>query len=295
MGSSSSGPDVNERISGREIDLSLVCALGSIRAHSATRLAWHSHENVELIFLLGGASSYEFSGTGQIELSGGQFLLVPPKTLHRGGQDMRMPSVLCGIVLEPFSKKALRNSTFTNTDIPRFERTFAGELPRVQTMNSALLMLAKGLAEEVRTFKNNPSDALVPARIRSLVCLALIEVVSIVDAAHPRAAMGMVAAAKSFLREHHAEPVKMDELAAYLGFSRARMFAMFKKATGLSPNDYLQRHRIECAREQLRRDEVSITDVALSTGFESSQYFSRVFRKYCGITPTEFREQGCAS
>jgi AraC-like DNA-binding protein len=73
------------------------------------------------------------------------------------------------------------------------------------------------------------------------------------------------------------------------------MFAMFKKATGLSPNDYLQRHRIECAREQLRRDEVSITDVALSTGFESSQYFSRVFRKYCGITPTEFREQGCAS
>ena len=291
MANPSSGPAVDERISGKEIDLPLVCTLGSIRAQSAKRLAWHSHENVELIFLLGGASRYEFSGAGQIALSGGQFLLVPAKTLHRGGQDMRMPSVLCGIVLEAFSQKALRNSVFTGSDVTCFQRSFGVDLPRVETMNGALLALAKGLAQEVRTFKNEPGESLAKARIRSMVCLSLIEAVSIMDASRPRAATGMVAAAEGFLRKNHADSVKMDDLAAYLGLSRARMFEVFKAETGLSPNDYLQRHRVECTKQMLTGTPRSITEIALESGFGSSQYFSRVFRKYCGMTPMEFRSR----
>jgi AraC-like DNA-binding protein len=71
--------------------------------------------------------------------------------------------------------------------------------------------------------------------------------------------------------------------------SRARMFEIFKKETGLSPNDYLQRHRVDCCKELLSGTDRTITDIALETGFGSSQYFSRVFRKYCGLTPMEFR------
>ena len=65
------------------------------------------------LFLQWGASSYEFSGSKQMDLAGGQFLLVLPQTMHRGGQEIRMPSELCGIVLEPFSRKTMSSSPFT--------------------------------------------------------------------------------------------------------------------------------------------------------------------------------------
>jgi AraC-like DNA-binding protein len=68
---------------------------------------------------------------------------------------------------------------------------------------------------------------------------------------------------------------------------------VFKAATGLSPNDFLQRHRIEVAREQLANPRRTITNIAMSTGFNSSQYFSNVFQKYCGMTPSEYRTQLC--
>jgi AraC-like DNA-binding protein len=282
---------IEERIYGEEIDLPLVSTLGRFRAQSAQRLAWHSHENVELIFLQGGASSYEFAGTAQVHLTGGQFLLVPAKTLHRGGQDIRMPSELCGIVLGPFSRKALRGSVFTSQDITGIRRTFGGEQPRVEIINGALRALVKGLVAELQTFRNEKEDGVKKARVRSLICLALIETASILDASRPRAAMVMVVAAEKFLRKHHSDRVTMDDLAEHLGLSRARMFEVFKKETGLSPNDYLQRHRVECCKGLLSGTDRTITDIALGAGFGSSQYFSRVFRRYCGMTPMEFRNR----
>jgi AraC-like DNA-binding protein len=282
---------IEERIYGEQIDLPLVSTLGRFRAHRAQRLAWHSHENVELIFLKGGACSYEFSATAQVHLAGGQFLLVPAKTLHRGGQDIRMPSELCGIVLEPFSKKALSGSVFTGQDIDGIRRTFGCLLPRVEIMNGALRALVKMLVAELQTFKNEAVDGVKKARVRSLICLALIETASILDASRPRAAMGMVVAAEKFLRKHYTDKVTMDDLAAHLGLSRARMFELFKKETGLSPNDYLQRHRVECCKGLLSGTDRTITDIAMKTGFGSSQYFSRVFRRYCGMTPMEFRNR----
>lgn len=283
---------VDEQIYGKEIDLPLISTLGLFRSQWAQRLAWHSHPNVELIFLQRGASTYDFSRTPHVDLTGGQFLLVPAKTLHRGGKDIRMPSELCGIVLEPFSRKAVRGSVFTSQDIEGMRRIFGGERPRVETMNGALRALVKALVTELQTFKNETQDGVKKARVGSLICLTLVETASILDTARPRAATGVVIAAEKFLRTYHIEKVTMDALAAHLGLSRARMFEVFKKETGLSPNDYLQRHRVECCKGLLSETDRTITDIALATGFGSSQYFSRVFRKYCGMTPMEFRTRG---
>ena len=82
----------------------------------------------------------------------------------------------------------------------------------------------------------------------------------------------------------------MDDLVRHVGFSRARMFDIFKAQTGLTPNDYLQRLRIEKAQERLRQTDLSVTEIALATGFSSGQYFSTVFARYKGVSPTDFRK-----
>lgn len=102
----------------------------------------------------------------------------------------------------------------------------------------------------------------------------------------------MVAAAEAYLREHFAGPMQMSDLARHLGLSRARMFELFEQATGLTPNDYLVRRRVQQACGFLEATGRSITEIALATGFSSSQHFSHVFRKYVGMTPSKCRRRG---
>ena len=281
----------DQRLSGTDIGLPLVTAVGSIRSRSAQRIAWHSHGGFELIFLLEGATAYEFQGSGVLELSGGQFILVPANARHRGRQDVRMPSVLCGILLQPGRRNAEENSPFTASDLARMSRLFCKWPAAVRTMNRELRSLIMRLAEAVRAFRQRPSSPVSKPQLRSMICLAIMEATQLLTSRERAGATELVAAARVFLREHHGDSICMNDLASHLGLSRARMFEIFKNETGLSPNDYLQRHRIEQAKALITESRKSITEIAMACGFGSSQYFSRVFRKYCGATPRAHRQE----
>jgi transcriptional regulator GlxA family with amidase domain len=71
------------------------------------------------------------------------------------------------------------------------------------------------------------------------------------------------------------------------GCSRAHLFLVFKRETGMSPNDWLQRRRVQATTELLRTIRRKLEDIAAATGFSSAQYFCQVFRKYTGQTPAE--------
>ena len=60
----------------------------------------------------------------------------------------------------------------------------------------------------------------------------------------------------------------------------------------MTPNDYLQRLRIDKARSMLGQTRKTVTEIAYSLGFSSSQYFCNVFRRYAGMTPINFRRDG---
>jgi AraC family transcriptional regulator len=64
---------------------------------------------------------------------------------------------------------------------------------------------------------------------------------------------------------------------------------MFRKSTGESPHQFVLRHRIERGKEMLREQEARVLDVAIACGFKTQQHFARVFRRICGISPTEYR------
>lgn len=82
-----------------------------------------------------------------------------------------------------------------------------------------------------------------------------------------------------------------DVLATHTSTSRARLFANFKRETGMSPNDWLQRRRIEAATDLLRTTNRKLEDIAAACGFTSAPYFCHVFRKYTGTTPGKHRRR----
>jgi len=82
----------------------------------------------------------------------------------------------------------------------------------------------------------------------------------------------------------------VDEMAALVGLGTTAFNEKVKSFTGFSPLNYLINIRISEAIKLLKRQDASVTDIALETGFYSSQHFSTTFRKLTGFTPSEFRK-----
>jgi AraC-like DNA-binding protein len=274
---------------GNEIKLPMLIHVSRVRSHIASRVTWHSHEGFELLYLLEGATSYEFAGQGSVELHGGHFLVVPPRLVHRGLHDMRSPSSICGLAFKASLSKGWRNTTFTGSDLGRLHQALQKAGQKVHPFNPALRWLVRRLMEETASFPTDSRRAEAAIGLRALICTVLVHSLRqmLVPPTEPKE---FVVAAIAYLRKHLAEPVRVDQLVRHVGFSRARVFDMFKAQTGLTPNDYLQRLRIERAQQLLRASSSSVTDIAMATGFSSGQYFSTVFSRYTGVSPTDFQK-----
>jgi AraC-like DNA-binding protein len=279
----------SDYVVGNQIDLPMLIHVSRVRSQVASRVTWHKHEGFEILFLLDGATAYEFAGGPDVELHGGHFLIVPPSQVHRGLRNVRSPSNICGLALNVSRPNAWKNTTFARADIRRLKTVLENASRKVHPFNPALRWLVRRLMEETAAFPGRPEHTGAGIALRATICAVLVETMRqiLVPPAEPQE---FVVAAIAYLRQHFHEPVRMSDLVRHVGFGRARMFELFKAQTGRTPNDYLQRLRIEHAQRQLRQTNRSITEIALATGFSSGQYFSTVFGRYTGVSPTVYRQ-----
>jgi len=92
------------------------------------------------------------------------------------------------------------------------------------------------------------------------------------------------------LRQNLSHQWTVEEMAALVGLGTTLFNEKVKNYSGFSPINYLINIRISEAIKMLKRPEISLTDIALDTGFYSSQHFSTTFKKLTGYTPSEFRK-----
>jgi AraC-like DNA-binding protein len=97
-----------------------------------------------------------------------------------------------------------------------------------------------------------------------------------------------VAQAQRLLSTHYAQAVSIDGLSRTYGYHRTHFSQMFKRATGLSPKQYLYKVRMERA-ETLLATLLPIEQVAASVGYNDALYFSKQFHKWSGSSPTAYR------
>ena len=94
----------------------------------------------------------------------------------------------------------------------------------------------------------------------------------------------------SYIQDHCGEDISLEQAADFAGFSRFYFARLFRDYTDQSFHQYLISKRILCAEELLVDSGLSITDVALQSGFSNNAAFCKAFRQARNMSPTEFRK-----
>lgn len=93
-----------------------------------------------------------------------------------------------------------------------------------------------------------------------------------------------------YIQEHYKEQITLNDVAEHVYVSTSYLSRMFKKELGKNFVDFLNGLRIEKAKELLMDPQYKTYEVAEIVGIADAHYFSRLFKKYEGLSPTEYRD-----
>lgn len=96
--------------------------------------------------------------------------------------------------------------------------------------------------------------------------------------------------ANKYMEQNFAREISLEEVAREVNLSPYYFSRFYKEETGVNFSDRLTEIRMETAKELLKKDEYTIKDVCYMTGYTEPNYFSKIFKKVAGITPTEYKK-----
>lgn len=277
-----------------EIDLAWLSKVIAVNVRKAATAHWHRHKNLlELIYCLRGEMRYDFRDRPSITLPSGSFLVIPPDVEHSITSGVDEPGQRLALHIMPRMPKRRKFAVFSSREFAClckslldkafkpavFSRTTAGQL--------ACLWNATVGEKELQS-------PILSSKLRLFVCTILY--VSAVSSPTSDARTGChpIDETVRWLENHSGETVRIAQLAAHIGYSRARLFDLFKARTGLSPAEYLKRLRIRRAKELLKaHPEMSVADIGREVGFRDPSHFTASFRQMTGSTPGAARRKAC--
>lgn len=96
--------------------------------------------------------------------------------------------------------------------------------------------------------------------------------------------------AVDYIKKNLHQKLSIDNIAKLTYVSKSNFFKMFKDELGTSPNDFILQERINRAKELLA-SQISIKETAYQTGFSDTNYFTRVFKQWVGVTPKSYQNK----
>ena len=267
--------------------------LGLLKHHETYRVSWNRHPGVEIHYVLKGDIAWELHGEPKpLAVSGGYFGIIPAGKRHRALDNKGTPAVRLGAIFEKPLPEHAKGTPFSPDDLKRIFRRFRENGGCVRRFSPRLSATVHDLADALTLEAAQDPDGQL--RLRTLTAALIHE--TYVTLGEPEAlAEGhdVVPKIRKWIDAHCSEKITTDRLVKLSGYGRSRFFALFLADTGMTPNDYLIRARIELAKRKLSRKTLdgSMLDLAVACGFNSASVFSTTFRKHVGMSPREFRAQ----
>ena len=87
------------------------------------------------------------------------------------------------------------------------------------------------------------------------------------------------------------ETLSVKDISTHVFLSTSYVCTFFKNETGKTLNQYITEYRMEKAKQLLKDARFKIADISSRVGYNDGNYFGKSFKKYCGLSPSEYREQ----
>ncbi|MMZ65137.1 HTH-type transcriptional activator Btr [compost metagenome] len=100
----------------------------------------------------------------------------------------------------------------------------------------------------------------------------------------------MIDKTKGYIANHYHKDLSIEEVAEVADLSISHFCMLFKQVTGYTFLEYLTQCRIEKAKYILKNSQVKVYQIAPLVGYQDPRYFTQVFKKVTGMTPSEYRE-----
>jgi len=272
----------------KQLGLGWLAGVSLMETGKAVTTDWHRHSTTETLFCLRGETRYEFRGKPNVSLCAGSYLVVPANVEHRVSNAIDGPGKRIGLNLRNACKRSGRFAVFTPKDYQMLRSQLEGKAFAATTCPPEM---SRTLSEIERLVRMPRLSSVECGYLRILCCTALYATVLIPPkSSRAGSSKKIMDEAVKWLELHFSEKVSIDRLVAFIGYSRTRSFTLFREHTGLTPNDYLLRFRINRAKEMLANTSADVQDVAAACGFSDSGYFVRMFKRHYGSTPLAYRK-----
>lgn len=275
---------------GEDIGLPLLDIAGPSRTLVAEDHPAHSHPSWELLVLLWGRMVQELPD-GCRYMTGGSVLVVRPGVLHGPPRGQLRPGKF--LWMRIFSRpKSLAGSPFLEKDYQEHVDSLDRHAGVVLTTGHKLMTQLEVYWRLLYRFSIHKSPPVTHLFLRTMTCLTIMRLVERINETAERDGTRVdkiVKAACEYMAAHSSEELSVGQIAKYIGYDASWFEKRFRAEVGVPPSHYLQSLRVDKAKELLRSKKMNITEVALEAGFASSQHFAHVFRKFAGLSPSEFR------
>ena len=236
----------------------------------------HTHPFTEIFFVISGEGRFVFRQEIRT-IQAGDLIIIPPYLDHteQSLPDRPLEYYVLGIDGVAFQKEGTASSAqiFCNfTDQHLIEELFEQMYHEVKCSGYGSELICRHFLEILVLRILRTSRELMPVPISTAKMTK------------------ECARIKEYLDAHYAEHITLDTLTYLTPMNKYYLAHSFARYTGLSPIQYLNRRRLEAACQLLCDTDLSVSDIAGSTGFSSQSYFTQAFRKFYGITPVKYRQ-----
>ncbi len=216
-----------------------------------------------LHYVVSGSGTFETSNTSYT-VSPSQIFVVHPHRAHRYTADSKNPWHYIWIAFD------------SDIELPHLLDTDVFSAPAAGRVFSDILTASK---------LEYGKEEFLASKLWELVSLLLQMQNGIAYKQSP-----YVNAAKEYISQNFAKDIKISDIAKALSLDRTYFSTVFKKETGLSPQQFLIIYRLERAAEILVNEGGSVSDAAYAVGYCDTVNFSRMFKKHFGTSPSRYRE-----
>lgn len=265
-------------------------------AEDRYNLAWHLQKRkiheYEFIFITSGTGQFKIEDK-VLEVKANDLILLKPNVLHEA-DSIKLPfSFLC-IHFDLYVPKSisllLRDNEGVYDLIPSRQLDYKKailDFPDYTYVSDAsyIHQLIKRIIHEKKTKCKGYKTV-----IKSLFVNVIIDLFRQYGKAAEQDTMTpAIQAIVDYIKKNYMHNIKLSEIAEHIHLEPSYISSLFKKHSGFTVTEYIRMHRIGIAKELLLETDRKVEDIAHSTGFYDIQHFSKQFKEYEGITPSQYR------